>query len=545
MKSNLIKILTLGLSIFLINGSLTGCNIFNHNNNNDGGDIVNPPNNDDDPNEGNKEDEVPDDLVDIPTPPEVPEGMEMNELSYVYASISIDLMAMGYQSFTAKAQSDKHCEYGIGYTDCVDGVKFSNSDKFYFSSGFLSFSANKTSAFKSNSQIFLTPIDNEKKEVVNDEYGFIVTFKETNIPSNHFIVNDKYIKYSVSDGIVNLSVLEKKSSNYDLKLGKIYDYTRNEYEFIPYDEISSEPLEYVPLVEAIDTKALKDNLHAVLDKQEETGYRLESITITYISLDSLNALRGLLSQDDSVNGFSLDYLDSLKLDSSKQYVHFNEDGSITLKDLPPDPKGLIDWLVDGLVYAGLAGIVIISGVVFGPLGASAVFAGIQYFTETAIQGKKFNDVDWDSFFVKAAAGTLKGLARYTMPGVGGILVEGLIGGLASSTISYLHGGSENDIIEQGFKGALISMLFATIARIVIPGGSVKEDTNPVEKIPYNPNVSTGGDELTKELIYTPNYVLAEAPTNTTVLETVSYVATRETAVQTLATRVADELEMVL
>ena len=544
MNKHLIRLLTLGLSLVLVNGSLIGCSnkgVNNNNNNNQQNNNNNEPE--------IKDDEVPATLIDIPTPPVVPEGMETNELSYVYASISVDLMAMGYQSFTAKAQSESHCEYGIGYTDCIEGYQFTNSDKFYFSSGFISFSANGESSFEKDKHVFLTPVDNEKKEVTNEKYGFVVGFNETNIPAGHFIVNDKYIVYRVTHGNVDLTVLDNKPSSYDLSLGSIYDYSHNQYEFIAYNDISSEPLEYVPLVDKIDTKALKDDLHKILDRQEENGYRLEQLTITYISLDSLNALRGLLSQEDSLNGFSLDYLDSLNLDASKQYIQFNEDGSITLKDLPPDPKIWIDYLVDVLVYGGLAGIVILSGVVFGPLGQLAVLhgaigAGIQYFSETVIQGKHYNEVEWGSFFVRAAAGTLKGLARFTMPGIGGIFVEGIIGGLASSTIAFMHGEDKEDIINEGFKGATISMLLASIARIIVGVTSIKEPAGEKgDLVVYKLTEQTGGDELTKELVYVPQYAIAETPTHAAVVETVTSVTTRESLVQSVARQVAEEMEM--
>ncbi len=410
------------------------------------------------------------------------ETMQSNEIAYVYASIALDLMSYGYDVFNAVAKAeDGKVEYGLAYCDYEDCYQFENEEKLYVSSGFFSFSPNSATVMDYDSTVFLSPIDDDANEVQDEEIGYVVDFVENGIPSGHFIANNKYTQYSVKDGSIQIKTYENNSNNYDLSMGSIYNYDTEKYDFIPYDEISSDPIEYVALTDKIDAQKLKDSLYAIVDEQEKKGFCFESITIAYISIDALNALRGVLSQKDSLNGYSFEYLNSIEYDNMSQYLCFNEDGSIALKDIPPMPKtevkGLLDWLVDGLVLAGLVAIAVV-GMVFSPmtggataiLAAACVGAGVEYFSQTVIDKKKFSEVNWAKVGIMSVAGAISAAIPCTA-GTLGFVAAGAIGGITDAAMTAIDGGSLEDVLISAATGATISMITHGLFKSCFPAGT--------------------------------------------------------------------------
>lgn len=422
-------------------------------------------------------DEQKEEVVIIPTPPVIPENMNKDEFSYVYSAISLDLLSLGYDVFNAVAKTENCYEYGLGFCDYTEGYQFDFQDKTYLSSGFLSFSSNNMSKINCLDTTYIIPIDDNLNEVDTEGIGYIVDFVENGIPNGHFILNNKYVKYNVSDGNVNIDSLENKTESYDLSIGSIYNYDKNEYQFIPYDEISSGPIEYIPLTDKIDAQELKESLYSIIDEQEKNGYNFESITIAHISFETLNALRGLLSQKDTLNGYSFEYLDSIEYDNASQYLYFNGDGSLTIKDLPPmsseNVKNIMDWIVDGLVLVGSAAIAVVSVTFLGPAGgviaAGVIGGGIQYFSETVIQGKKFNEVNWAKVGIMAISGAIGAVVPCT--GFSGYVAVGALGGLTSAAMTAVDGGSWEEILDSGIKGALTSVVMHGLFGSCFPAGT--------------------------------------------------------------------------
>lgn len=452
------------------------------------------------------------DLVEVPTPVIIPENMDVNEVSYVYAAVALDLMSYGYDVFNAVAKSQSGCEYGLGYCDYDNGYQFNDEDKIYLSAGFLSFSTNDLTTINSNDTIFLSPIDEEANVIEDKDIGYVVDFVENGIPGGHFVANGRYVKYSIYDGTVNISSYENKDSFYDLSLGSIYNYDKKEYEFIPYDEISSEPIEYVALTDKINAKELKENLYSIIEEQEQNGYSFDSITIAYVSVDALNALRGILTQEDSLNGYSFDFLNSIEFDNNTQYLSFNEDGSITLKDLPPLPvtevKGILDWIVDYLVLAGTGVLAVVSITFLGPvvggaISAGLIGAGIQYFNETVIQGKKFTDVNWAKVGIMGISGALGAIVPCS--GWLGYVAAGAVGGLTSAAMTAVDGGSWEEILISGAEGALMSVVMHGLFKSCFPAGTsvlTEDGLLPIECISVGTLVASY-NIYTRKLEYRP------------------------------------------
>ncbi len=426
-----------------------------------------------------------------PLPPSIiPEGIDKDIFSYVYASLAVDLMSYGYDVFNAVAETDGQEEYGLAYCDYEEAYQIEGDEKTYLSTGFYSFSLNND-VNKADTTVFITPLDDNAEQIEDEYYGYISAFVEDGLPDGHFIANNKYVKYSVEDGAVSIETYHNSSSNYDLSLGTLYDYDKSEIVFVPYDDISSDPIEYVPLTETIDAQAIKDNLHSVIEAQEKNGYRFESITIAYISIDALNAFKGILSQNNSLNGYLFDELNSIGFDNATQFIHFNEDGSITIKDLPPlpanDTKSLLDWVVDGLVLAGAGAIAVVSIVFLGPAGGviagGVIGGGIEYFNQTVVQGKKFSEVNWSKVGIMSISGSLG--AAVPCAGTLGFLASGAVGGLTSAAITAVDGGSWEDILASAAQGALTSMVMHGLFASCFPEGTpvlTKDGLLPIEAI---------------------------------------------------------------
>lgn len=420
----------------------------------------------------------------------LPENVDSEILSYAYASISLDLMSYGYEVFNGYVKTEQGNEFGIAYTDYEEAIVFENDDKVYLSTGFLGFSADE-SVSEADDLLFVQPVNESAEDIVDESYGYVLACVEEGIPSGHFVANGKYVKYSVNDGKVEIKAIENKPENYDLSLGTLYDYDKQDIVYVPFDEIDSSPIGYVPLTEDIDYKAIKNNLYNVIEEQQANGYTIQTITISFVSVDTLNALYGLLAQGDSLNGYSFEELNGIEFDNAKQYIHFNEDGSITLKDLPPIPvteyKSIFDWLIDALVLVGAGAIAVVSITFLGPAGgviaAGVLGAGIEYFSQTVIGGKKFSEVNWAKVGIMAVSGALG--AMVPCAGTLGYIAAGAVGGLTSAALTAVDGGSWEDIFVSAATGALTSMLMHGLFSSCFPAGTqilTQEGYLPIELV---------------------------------------------------------------
>ena len=408
-----------------------------------------------------------DDDIIIPTPIEIPDGVSNEVAAKVYSSIAVELMNSGYDVFNAIKVTSDGSEYGLGYTDYNESYSSEEYSKIFLSTGFISF-ANEENKVKSDDLTFINYIDEYGNEIFDEKYSFIYTYNDSSIKKGHFILNNKYIKYEVNDGYLNIEELESKKENYDLSIGSIYNYDYDEFEFIPFDEIDSSPDEIEPLIVHLDSEEIKNELENIIKKQNEDGNKVEGIYISYISNDVLQAYANKETHMDSLNGFRFEDLDSIEYDNEKEILCFGSDGDVYIRSLPVIPpkennKGLWDYVVDGLVMVG-AGAVAVVGVVASPytggaslmLSAAAIGAGAQYFSETIINGKKFSEVNWTKVAIMGVSGAIG--AAVPCAGVAGYFAAGVVGGLTSGIMTAIDGGSSKEILLSSVKGATISIL---------------------------------------------------------------------------------------
>lgn len=413
-----------------------------------------------------------------------------DKLSHVYASIAMDLCSYGYEVFNAYVPLEGGNEYGIGFTDNEELVEFENDEKRYITSGFLPFSEGVE--IPEESLLCLQPMNFDGQPILDDSYSYLLGYTEEGIPPSHFVLNDEYVKYSVNGSHVNVETFENSPENYDATLGKLYSYDREETIFVPFDEIASEPIDFVPLTEEVDYSKLRQTLYDLIDEQNKQGFLVQSVTISFLSVDVLNALRGVLSQTNTLNGYSFEELDSIEFDQNRQYLYFNEDGSITLKDLPPIPvtstKSFFDWLIDAIVLVGVGALAVVSIVYLGPVGAKIasglIGAGIEYFHETFIEGKTFSEVNWAKVAVMGVCGTLISCIPCGA-GALGYFAAGAIGGLRGAAMAALDGKGYKDVLISAGASAVFAMISHGLFSSCFPAGTevlAADGYRPIESI---------------------------------------------------------------
>lgn len=397
-----------------------------------------------------------------------------------FSKITLDLRSLGYSVHYGSVVIEESRHYGLAYVDDenIEGIQFVGEEKQNLFMGFLPFEDSVSSSSLCNDFSEIDLLTEEGKIVVDENYDYYCGFVEEGIPGGHFVKEGQYVKYDVENGdnVLIRSYANAKES-YDLSRGPLYDYDAHDYLYYPFEDIPSEPIEYVPLTNQIHADELKAELSDALDEQEANGFHLSSFTITTISVDALNSLNALMAQGDKINGFDFGYMAGLDLDTAKQYIHFETDGSITVKDLPPmpvfEPKSLLNYIVDVLVVVNAGAIAVVSMVFLGPVGgviaAAVIGAGIEYFSQAVIQNKKFEDINWARVGIMALSGAIG--AFIPCSGVLGYICSAVLGGLTSGALTAVDGGSWSDIAISAAQGALTALIMHGLFASCFPKGT--------------------------------------------------------------------------
>ena len=206
MKKHSFKIVAALMAILMVfSFTLTACNVETNPSSVNMPEIpfIIPPDNEDKESSRNPGDISDEDLPMIPEEDEgakivLPENVDRDILAYTYASISIDLMSYGYEVFNAYVTTERGDEYGIAYSDGEEMYKFDDDEKLYLSTGFLGYSADETVS-SSSDLLYVQPIDRNADEIEDDAYGYVLACVEEGIPDGHFILDGRYVKYSVDD----------------------------------------------------------------------------------------------------------------------------------------------------------------------------------------------------------------------------------------------------------------------------------------------------------------------------------------------------------
>lgn len=384
--------------------------------------------------------------------------------SLVYSSIAVDLIGMGYHVFNAKTEVNNKNVLGLAYTDFSSALQNEEDDTVFIDTGFASIGLDNNLC-EEDELYLLNPLSVDDNAIDNKSYEYMVSMNENNLPEGHFIIDDKYIKYELDDNNITYDEYPNVVDNYDLSLGRLYNYDSNEYQFVPYDDIPSQSIDYIPAVsEDIDYEKLQSDLENLLNAQIEKGYSIYKVSITYISVDVINAYKGMLSQKNTINGYSYEYLDSLNIDPNKNCLRFQEDGSIEIVDvleIESNAASISSWITRFL-QVSVATIALVTFILIPPAGVLSSVAisgilgmGLDLFDQVVVKQRNFDEINWVNFFAQGVAGMLSAV----IPGSTalGQIGQGLLSGTIDMLCSINDGESFETALTEGLTSAAVSL----------------------------------------------------------------------------------------
>lgn len=256
---------------------------------------------------------------------------------------------------------------------------------------------------------------------IDSKYGYIYSIEESY--SSHYISNNRYVVYSVEYSVIDYWFYDNITDNYDLTLGKIYNYDLDRVVYDPELGYNSPKISAQGLNTLTDYELAKSNFRSYIETQNENGLQVNTMSTAYISYAALNEWK-LNNQDESFLGISAEeiYQFEAGLSITEYYIvsYDPETGENSLEKvefpLPPEPTSFWEalWDVVNEWYGKIASIgLIIGGIIVtcvaGPVvGGAMLGAGIELFNQCILEGKKLTEVNWLKVAVATAAGAIAG-----------------------------------------------------------------------------------------------------------------------------------------
>jgi len=405
---------------------------------------------------------------------------EMNfteQESFLYSVILVDFITFGYDVFPATiTKQDGTKIFGLGYSDYDNAYTLNDKDEYvYFGSGFVAFSGQcSITGEEVNSKLIITPLEDDY-DIKTAQYGYVISFSET-YGDCHYVSQDKYVTYGVSDYAIHYSIQNNDESNYNAELGSLYNYDlgRIVYETEFGVDVG---LSAVGINSYVDYDTAKESFRSYIEQQNQNGLEVNTLNSVYISLAAYNEMI-LNEQDESFLGLTpediKDFESSL---SHKEYYYVTPDGQLHKAEFPPPtpakPSFWERFAVFATAIASIAiGVIIL--VVTTPCGgpgnpiaqmaAGAFFGvGFELFSQ-GLAGKGIKDVNWAKVGVAAVSGALSAMP---IGGAMGYVVAGLVGGATDVAMKALDG--EIDNWEDAFKTFAVGALKSVAIRGLTQG----------------------------------------------------------------------------
>lgn len=312
-----------------------------------------------------------------PVVTEMNEAVESGEVDDIYSmvcsNIEYKLSEAGLTSNAGVAYSVENDDYaalGLYYYD--DEIEFFSNDLIK-SVGFvevLSATENNSTEMNTDSLIVVDPANNETLD-----YDMVYAYNYQNIGSDHFIYNNKYVKYyQQSADKVIYTEFDNDIQNYDLSIGDLYDYDKKQY---VYDEsIFGEYKTHsaVKLFNDEDYKKLEEYLQQMSKNQEKEGYKVNEYNIVYISPESIQAYLDS-EEEDTFFGYKVSDLSNA----------FGQGTTLELTDTGFREAKILGYTNDEydwkslLKKCGITSGILIVGAILSPIGGGASF-GCALFT---------------------------------------------------------------------------------------------------------------------------------------------------------------------
>lgn len=218
-----------------------------------------------------------------------------------------------------------------------------------------------------------TNVDENSKLIAfnNDESDtntYLISDNELELYSDHFVVENKYVRYEWKNCfVVEYTVSENDENNYDKSLGLLYSYDESKY--IYDNDFTYTALEVSMMFTDIDFDELQKTIDEINAEQAKNGYYVQEITITYISTELIQEWERC-SDKNSFYGYDLDELN--KEFGSSTTLEFTSDGGIKQATFIEEKKPT-NWLKAGLMVLGGCAAILI-GAAIAPLTGGCSFA---------------------------------------------------------------------------------------------------------------------------------------------------------------------------
>ncbi len=310
--------------------------------------------------------------------------------TFLYSLVALDLNVKGYDTFEAVVTKENGEKVrGVGFTDWT----YINTidDLEYFKAGFISYTDEAPfGASDFESAVIEQYIEEEEKEYKEPECGFKLQLKE-GVWADHYVAFDEYVVYSIDGYRISCISVENSYGNYNLGLGYLYDYDKDEAVYDPDLGKAYDKSGYT-LSSSVDYEKIIETYRTIIDYQDSNGVTVETVTFTAIDVSAINEYV-LHGQDESYLGISTDEIAFIEsqLSTTTFYYIDGVTGQVSVLEIPEietDDSATI-WNILNLVLNVVMieiGIVLCCTGVGAGLGASLIVGGIvgivaQYFKD--------------------------------------------------------------------------------------------------------------------------------------------------------------------
>ena len=399
---------------------------------------------------------------------------------------------------------------GFGYTNYSEAYSVDDDGFIYYGAGFVALPrqcAITEDDISKGLELIQTSKDSQQE---NKSCSYVLSYTQSFGPC-HYVVNNKYVVYSVEDTSVKYSTFPVEEEIFLKESGAVYSYDEGRCIYDPY--LGKEAnIKATSLNTMLDPAIAKGEYEKYIAEQTANGFTVDTLNFVYISYSALEAYLQS-EQDESLLGIDVqEFYDLEKTLGNNEYYTVDAEGNLTKLEFPHEEEDKASWLdrlagaivAIGMICVGVIIVAAVSAVSCGAATTAAPYimgafigAGMEVFMQTVVQGKKLDQVNWMRVGVAAVSGVLSAI-----PGVGWF-GAGLIDGLTEAAMTWADGGSIEDILKSftvgfatgvlihGVGKALGKMKFCFVAGTVVlmAGGAVKciEDVRVGDKVKsYNP-----------------------------------------------------------
>lgn len=382
------------------------------------------------------------------------------EEAFIYSLVMLDLIALDYNVFPAKAllPNDEKV-LGFAYTkhDEIYNLLENNEKVNYLSTGFIAL-PRQTKITESDIENKIKVYDEISSEKISNgqlpDYTYIMSYTESYGPC-HYVANGKYVVYGITNTELNYTEVPESEASFNPDYGSVYNYDIGRIVYDP-DLGKENKVNSTSINTLLDPALAKNEYDRYITEQNANGFTVDTMNFVYISYEALDAYL-LSQQDETLLGIDVqDFYDMEHSVGPNEYYTVDADGNLTKLEFPPkeeDKASWLDRLAGAIVSLGMivAGVLIVAAInltTCGFLAAASPYimgafmgAGIETFMQTVIQGKKLDEVNWLRVGIAAVSGALAAI-----PGVG-FLGAGLLQGVTEAALTAVDGGSLEEVLD--------------------------------------------------------------------------------------------------